>query len=291
MLEFLYDNFVDPLSFDFYRIALITSILVSISTAMTSLVIVNKSWAMLGMGLSNSVFPGVVIGSLIHFPLAITIGAFSTGLACFYLTSFIMSHSRLKADAALGMCYSCFFALGLILLSFVKTEQHITHILFGNLLGVETSDFIELCIICGLVMVVTLFKFKDIILFTFDELQFRVLGLGYQRFYNLMLVILTLTIIASLQAIGILLTISYLVLPAVTAQLFSKRLRNVLLIAIGSNLFSSYWGITLAYILNISTGPSIVVMQTLLFLCGFTYRKIANWRTRQLRIKQAAVSN
>lgn len=285
-MQFLYDNFVDPLNFEFYRLALLTSVLVSITTAIMSLVIVNKNWAMLGMGLSNSVFPGVVLGSLIHLPLAMTIGAFSTGLLCFYLTNFILAHSRLKTDAALGMCYSCFFALGLILLSFVKTESHITHILFGNLLGVEDSDFIELTVACVIVILFALFRFKDIVLFTFDELQFKTLGLGYQRFNNYLLVILTLTIIASLQAIGILLTISYLVLPAVTAQLFSKSLRKVLLITIVSNLLASYLGLSLSYILDVSTGPTIVCTQTVIFIFAFIYRKLANYKARKKMLLQ-----
>ncbi|RIY34631.1 metal ABC transporter permease [Psittacicella gerlachiana] len=286
MLEFFYENFIDPLNYEFYRVAIITSILVSISTAIVSVVVVNKNWAMLGMGLSNSVFPGVVLGSLLHFPMSMTLGAFITGLFCFYLTNFILRHSRLKADAALGMCYSCFFAIGLLLLSFVKTESHITHILFGNLLGVEESDYYELLIISIIVIIFSITRFRDIILFTFDELQFKILGLGFERFHNLMLVILTLTIIASLQAIGILLTIYYLVLPAVTAQLFSKRLRNVMLLGIFVNLISSYFGLSLSYILNVSTGPTIVVMQTSFFLIAFVYRRIRNWLMRNQKIAQ-----
>ncbi|RIY32224.1 hypothetical protein CKF54_05280 [Psittacicella hinzii] len=281
MLEFIYDNFLDPLNYEFYRIAIITSILVSFSTAIVSVVVVNKNWAMLGMGLSNSVFPGVVLGSLIHIPIAMTIGAFSSGLLCFYLTNFILAHSKLKTDAALGMCYSCFFAVGLLLLSFIKTESHITHILFGNLLGVEESDYYELLIISVVVLVFVVFRFRDIVLFTFDELQFKILGLNFQRFHNYMLVILTLTIIASLQAIGILLTISYLVLPAVTAQLISKKLGHVFAIGIITNLISSYAGLSLSYILNIATGPSIVVMQTIFFLLAFVYRRLRNWQIRR----------
>lgn len=285
MFEFFYDNFIDPLNYEFYRVAIITSILVSFSTAIVSVVVVNKNWAMLGMGLSNSVFPGVVLGSLLHIPMAMTIGAFSTGLLCFYLTNFILHNSRLKADAALGMCYSCFFAIGLLLLSFVKTESHITHILFGNLLGVEESDYYELLVISIIVLLFAIFKFRDIILFTFDPLQFKILGIGYKRFNNIMLVILTLTIIASLQAIGILLTISYLVLPAVTAQLISKRLSRVIILGVVTNLLSSYMGLSLSYILNIATGPTIVVMQTCFFLLAYIYRRLANWHVRRREIK------
>lgn len=288
LADFFYYNFIEVLEYDFYTTAIYASVLVSIATALMSIIIVNKNWAMLGMGLSNSVLPGVVIGSKFSFPLALTLGAFSTSLLCFYLTYFIVKYSRLKNDAALGMCYSCFLALGLLLLNFVETEAHITHILFGNLLGIPDNEYLELVIICCSIIAFFIVKYRDIMLFTFDELHFKIIGLKHQFFHNLILVLLTMTIVASLQAIGILLTISYLVLPAVTAQLLTKKLTLSVVIGIACNLFASYAGLSIGYIADIATGPSIVVVQTILFLFAYSYRRMSNSRTRRQRIMSTA---
>lgn len=286
LYTFFYENFIEVLQYDFYQRALISSLLISVVTSVVSVVVVNKNWAMLGMGLSNSVFPGVVIGTQFSFPLALTLGAFSTGLLCFYLTNFIVTHSKLKKDAALGMCYTCFFALGLVILAFVHTQSHVQHILFGNLLGIRDSEYYGFLIVAGVVVIFNFLKFKDIILYTFDERQFQILGLNFKFMNNFMLVILTLTIITCLQVVGILLTVSYLVLPTATGQLVSKRLKWVITIGLVASVLASYLGLSLAYILDISTGPTIVAMQSLFFLIAY-----ATKRLRELVHNQRKLTN
>lgn len=290
MLDSIYDfimfNFVEVLEFDFYRQAIYASILISIATALVSLVLVHKNWAMLGMGLSNSVLPGVVIGSKFAWPLAMTVGAFSSSLLCFYLTYIVLTYTRLKEDAAMGLCYTSFFAIGLLILNFIETETHVLHILFGNLLGMHDHEYYELIFTCLVVIVFFVVKFRDIVLFTFDELQFKVLGLNFKLFHHLILVLLTLTIIASLQAIGILLTISYLVLPTVTAQQLTNKLHRTLMIGIVSNLVASYFGISVAFILDVATGPTIVVLQSFIFALAYCYNKISHSRQRRIQLQQ-----
>lgn len=122
--------------------------------------------------------------------------------------------------------------------------------------------------------------------FTFDELQFKVLGLNFKLFHHVILVLLTLTIIASLQAIGILLTISYLVLPTVTAQQLTNKLHRTLMIGIVSNLVASYLGISVAFILDVATGPTIVVLQSFIFALAYCYNKISYSRQRRVQLQQ-----
>lgn len=282
--SWFYFNFVEVLDFDFYRYALFAAVLVSISTGIVSIVVVNKNWAMLGMGLSNSVFPGVVLGSLLHFPGALTLGAFISGLTCFALTNFLVKHTKLKNDAALGMCYSCFFALGLFLLSYVRTSQHISHILFGNLLGISDDAFIELILVALAAIGFAALRFRDMILFTFDEVQFSMCGLGLARFRNYMLILLTLVIIASLQAIGILLTISYLVLPAIFARQVTDKLNRLVWYAIGFNLVTSYVGLQVAFVTEFAVGPSIVVTQSLVYVIAHLVARVFA-RSQQQRLR------
>lgn len=283
---FFYQNFIEVLQYEFFQRSVISSLLISVITAIISVVVVNKNWSMLGMGLSNSIFPGVVIGLQFSFPLALTTWAFITGLSSFHLTNFIVRHSKLKTDVALGMCYTCFFAIGLVLLAVLGATTHATHILFGNLLGIEDKDYYGFLIVTAIVLVFSVIKFKDIMLFTFDERQFKILGLNYKLFYNFMLFILTLTIIVTLQAVGILLTISYLVLPTAIGQLISKKLPVVIGIALASNLIASYFGITFAYIFDIATGPSIVVLQGMLFIGAYVYYRLHKYYIIKTSIKQ-----
>ena len=158
--------FVEPFAYDFMQRALGMSLLVAAVCAVLSCYLVLKGWSLMGDAISHAVLPGIVIAFVIGIPLAV--GAFLAGLACALLTGYLKYNSRVKEDTVMGIVFSGMFGFGLVLFTKVETDQHLNHILFGNVLGVTAGDLIETAIIAGGTLLVVLAKRRDLLLYCFD---------------------------------------------------------------------------------------------------------------------------
>jgi ABC-type Mn2+/Zn2+ transport system permease subunit len=171
-----------------------------------------------------------------------------------------------KEDTVMGVVFTGLFAFGLVLFTKVKSDLHLDHILFGNILGLETGDLRNTLIVGGIVLVTVLVLRRDLLLFCFDPSQARAIGLRTGLLYYLLLSMLALTIVVSLKAVGIILVIAMLVTPGCIAYLLTDRFGKMLWIASGSAVFSSLAGVYVSFFLNASSGACIVLMQALLFV-------------------------
>jgi manganese transport system permease protein len=228
-----------------------------------------KGWALMGDAVSHAVLPGVVIAYVLNIPLAI--GAFVFGVGSVIAIGFIKSKTRIKEDTVIGLVFTGFFALGIVLVSKVKSTIDLGHILFGNVLGIADRDVLQTVIISIITLVTLAILRKDLILFCFDSTHARSIGLNITFLYYVLLSLLSLTAVAGLQTVGIVLVVAMLVTPGATAHLLSDRFDHMLLIAMASGVFSSVSGTYISYHIDGSTGGCIVVVQTLLFLVAMVF--------------------
>lgn len=260
---------IAPLQYGFMVKALWVSALVGLVCAALSCFMILKGWALMGDAVSHAVLPGVVLAYVMNIPLAI--GAFVFGVGSVVAIGFIQSHTRVKEDTVIGLVFTGLFALGIVLVSKVKSSVDLGHILFGNVLGIGDGDIIQTVIIAAITLVTLALLRKDLILFCFDPTHARSIGLNTNFLYYVLLSLLSLTAVAGLQTVGIILVVAMLVTPGATAYLLCDRFDRMMLVAMTSGVFSSVLGTYISYHLDASTGGCIVVVQTLVFLIAMIF--------------------
>jgi manganese/iron transport system permease protein len=258
-----------PLSYPFMQRAMIVAVLVGAVCAVLSCYLVLRGWSLMGDAISHAVLPGIVIAYAVGLPLAI--GAFVAGLACALFTGYLKENSRVKEDTVMGIVFSGMFGFGLVLFTKVETDQHLNHILFGNMLGVTVSDLIETAIIAGITLVAVTLKRRDLLLYCFDPNHARAIGLPIRVLHYGLLIFLSLTIVASLKAVGIILVIAMLVAPGAIAYLLTDSFERMLLIAAAIAVSSSVLGTLVSFHIDGATGACIVLIQMVVFLLAFVF--------------------
>jgi len=228
----------------------------------------------MGDAVSHAVLPGLAIAVIVNIP--IIIGAFLAGLFCAVATGFIKQSSRVKEDAVMGIVFSGMFALGLVLINMVETDVHLLHILFGNVLGISQQDFVQAGVIAFICSAIMLIKRKDLMLYCFDSAHAAVVGLPVKRLHFMLLVLLALTIVASLKAAGIILVIAMLIAPGAIGFLLTQSFDKMLLVALSVSVASCIVGTILSYHFDAATAPLIVVIQTFLFLIALVFKVSKN---------------
>jgi ABC-type Mn2+/Zn2+ transport system permease subunit len=260
---------LEPFQFPFMVDAMVVGVAVGAVCAVLSCYLVLKGWSLMGDAISHAVLPGIVIAYAIGLPLAL--GAFISGLACAVLTGYIKANSRVKEDTVMGVVFTGLFAFGLVLFTKVKSDLHLDHILFGNILGLEPGDLRDTLIVAGVTLAVVLALRRDLLLFCFDPGHARTIGLRTRFLYYLLLSLLAVTIVVSLKAVGIILVIAMLVTPGCIGYLLTDRFGRMLAVAVASAMGSSFLGVYASFFLNASTGACIVLLQAAVFLVALVF--------------------
>lgn len=262
-------EFLEPFQFAFMRDALLVGGVVAAMCAVLSCFLILKGWSLMGDAVSHAVLPGIVLAYIAGIPLAI--GAFVAGLCCAVGTGFIKQNSRIKEDTVMGVVFTGMFAFGLVLFSRTESDMHLDHILVGNILGIRHSQVWQTLALGGVVLGVTLALRRDLLLICFDPAQARVMALPDKLLNYLLLGLLSLAIVVSLQAVGIILVVAMLVAPGSIAHLWTDRFDRMLAIAVAAATGSTLTGIIISYHIDASTGACIVLVQTLLFVATLAF--------------------
>lgn len=274
---------LEPFQFEFIRDALWVGMMVAAMGAVLSCFLILKGWSLMGDAISHAVLPGIVLAYIVGLPLAA--GAFAAGLLCAAGTGFIKRHSRVKEDAVMGVVFTGMFAFGLVIFSRTPSDMHLDHILVGNILGIPFPQFLQVQVIGAAVLVVSLLLRKDLLLICFDPMHARVLAMRDRMLHYLLLILLSLAIVASVQAVGIIMVVAMLVIPGSTATLWTDRFDRMLVIATASAVLATAGGILISYHISGSTSACIVLLQAAGFVMSLVvapkYGLIA--RRRQLR--------
>jgi manganese/iron transport system permease protein len=242
-------------------------VMVAIPTALLSCFLVLKGWSLMGDAISHAVLPGVVLAYIVGIPLGV--GAFGAGMACALSVGYLKENSRIKEDTVMGVVFAGLFGLGIVLYTSIQTDVHLDHILFGDILGVSPEDLIQTGIIALVVTAIVLAKWRDLLLFTFDPQQAGAIGLPVRWLHYGLLALLSLTIVAALTAVGIVLVIALLVAPGAIAFLISKRFAPMMLIAVTVSVLSSLIGIYLSFFIDSAPAPTIVLLMSATFIVAF----------------------
>jgi manganese/iron transport system permease protein len=269
MIETSLHIFTEPLAFAFMQRALLSACMVASVCAVFSCFLVLRGWSLMGDAVSHAVLPGLVLAYVIGWPLSV--GAFLAGLGCAFASGYLKAHSRVKEDAVMGIVFSGMFALGLVLLTRIETDLHLMHILFGNVLGVSWADIAEIAIIAGGALLVLLIRWRDFMLYCFDPVQASLSGLSVTRLHFGLLILLSMTIVAALKAVGIILVIAMLIAPGAIAFLLVRRFQTMMLVAWIVSMTSCISGVFLSFYLDVAPAPLIVVIQGCIFVVILMY--------------------
>lgn len=259
-----------PFQYPFMQNAFWIGAIISVPTALLSCFLVLKGWSLMGDAVSHAVLPGVVLAYVAGIPLIV--GAFGAGMVCALATGYLAENSRVKRDTIMGVVFSGMFALGIILFTSVETDQHLDHILFGNMLGIGAADLATSGAISAVVALVLLAKWKDFLLHAFDPAQAQASGLQIGWLHYGLLSILSLTIVATLSAVGIILAIALLIAPGAVAFLLVRRFSAMLMVAVAVTLASTFLGTYASFFINSDAAPTIVLILTGAFILAFIRR-------------------
>jgi ABC-type Mn2+/Zn2+ transport system permease subunit len=263
----LLDAIIEPLRHGFMLKALAVGTFVSVVCAVLSCFVVLKGWALVGDALTHAVLPGIVLAYIVGLPMGL--GALASGIACVVAAGAARPYSRVKPDALLGIAFSGFLAIGLILLVATPSDIHFLHVLFGNLLGIETPEIVQTVLIGSVALVAVLLLRKDLVLLCFDPAQARVIGLSPARLELILLVLVAMTVVSALEAVGVVLVVAMLITPGCIGFLLATRFSRMLVIAVAAAVVSAISGTLASFWLNGATGASIVLVLTVLFVLAF----------------------
>ena len=260
---------------------LLASVMVGILCAVMGTYVVLRGMAFLGDAMAHAILPGVAIAFLLHGSLLV--GAIIAAVIIALSIGLFSKGGVVKEDTAIGILFAAALSLGVALISSIQTYAvDLSHILFGNVLGVSQSDLWLTAGLGLLVLASVALFYKQFLVISFDPILAATLRLPVELLRNLMLVLLALTVVVSLQTVGVGLAAAMLVTPAATAYLLTRRLWPMMLVSASIGAFSSLAGLYLSYYLNIVSGSAIVLMATVIFLAVFLFqpRRGLLWRKR-----------
>lgn len=258
---------LQPFEFEFMINAFLISIAISVPASVLSCYLILKGWSLMGDAISHAVLPGIVIAYIINIPLII--GAFIAGLLCTFFTGFISDNSRVKQDTVMGVVFSGMFAIGIVIYTKIESNLHLDHILFGNMLGINKQDLIITSIISIIISAIVFIKWKDLLVFCFDPIQSKALGLNIKTLHYGLLILLSLTIVTILKAVGIILAIALLITPGAIAFLITKKFNRMLIYSIMISTTSTLSGVYMSFYIDSAPAPTIVLVMTILFIITF----------------------
>jgi manganese/iron transport system permease protein len=259
------DALIEPLGHAFFVRALLGAALVGTVCAVVGTFVVLRGLAFIGDAISHAAFPGVVAAFLLKGPylLGAGIAAVATALAI----GWVSRRARIRADTAIGVLFAGTFALGVFMFSSIQGYvADLFSFLFGYLLSTTVEDLVGLGILGALVLGTVAVLWKELLYATFDPLGAAASGLRVDWLESIFLALVALTIVISLQAVGIILVVAMLVTPAATAQLLVVRFGRLMALAVVVGVTSSIAGLYLSYWLDAASGATIVLVQTGAFL-------------------------
>ena len=257
----------EPLSYGFAVRGLLAGLLAAASCAALSAFVVWRGMAFIGDAVAHSILPGVVLAFIFGFSLFL--GALAAALVTALGIGVLTRKQSMREDTAIGVIFTGLFALGIILLSRITSYQDLSHILLGNMLGVNGADILLMAIIAGVVILVVAFFYKELLVTSFDPGHSKVIGLSPELMRYGLLFLIAVTVVAGIQTVGIVLVLALLITPAAIASLVSKRLIAIVFISEIVAIFASFAGFYISYYLDLASGASIVLVLSAIFAVAY----------------------
>ena len=263
------DLLIEPFAYGYMAKAIWVSALVGAVCAFLSCYLILKGWALMGDALAHSVVPGVAVAYMLALPYAI--GAFTSGIIAALGIVLVKRLTMLREDAVIGLVFTTFFAIGLLIVSVNPTAVNVQSIILGNILAISDEDVVQVIIIASISLLVLGLKWRDLMLVFFDESHAGSVGLNVWGLRVLFFVLLSACTVAALQTVGAVLVIAMVVTPGATAYLLTDRFGVMICLAMAIGAATSAFGAYVSFFMDGATGGLIVVFQTLVFLVAFIF--------------------
>jgi len=268
----LLDLILSPLQYSFMVRGLFATVLTGIVCAVVGVYVVIRGMAFFGDALAHSILPGVAVGYLLSGGSREPLFWWGTGTAVLVSLAIgaVSRGAKIKEDTAIGIIFAGMFALGIAIISTVKSYTvDLTHFLFGDVLGVSGNQLIIIAAFSAVILLLVIGFYKEFLVLTFDPTLAATLRIPNRVFEYLQLVLIALAISVSFQAVGVALMVAMLVTPAAAAYLLTKRLPVMMILAATIAAISGVIGLYLSYYFNLASGPAIVLVATLIFVIAW----------------------
>lgn len=266
MIEFL----TKPLTYEFMQRGLLAAVMVGVLCAIMGSYVVLRGMAFLGDALAHAILPGVAIAYLLNGNLLI--GALVAAVVVALLIGALSRQGTIKEDTAIGILFAAALSLGVLLISTIRTYAvDLTHILFGNVLGVSSSDLLVTAGLGVFVLGTIVVLYREFLVISFDPILAATLRLPAERLRVFMLILLSLTVVVSLQTVGVGLVSAMLVTPGAAAYLLTRRLSSMMIVAAIIGAVSSTVGLYLSFYLSVASGAAVVLVATFIFMLAFLF--------------------
>ncbi|MGY3710878.1 metal ABC transporter permease subunit [Lactococcus lactis subsp. lactis] len=278
------ENFINGLyEFHFFlQNSLVTAVVIGIVSGAVGCFIILRGMSLMGDAISHAVLPGVAISYILG--INFFVGAIIFGLLSSIIITFIKNNSIIKGDTAIGITFSSFLALGVILIGVANSSTDLFHILFGNILAVQDIDKWLTIGVSGIVLIVIILFFKELLITSFDPLMARAIGMKVNFYHYLLMVLLTLVSVTAMQSVGTILIVAMLITPAATAYLYTNSLRKMIILSSSLGAVSSVLGLFIGYSFNIAVGSSIVITSAIIFAISFLVSPKQNFIKKKVKI-------
>ncbi len=258
---------IEPLQYGFFQRGILAGIIVAVSCGVLSGFIVWRGMAFIGDALAHAVLPGIVISIVLG--IHVLVGALAAAILSVLGIATLTRHKGFKEDTAIGVIFSGAFALGVLLMTRVASYRDLSHILFGNILGVARTDVILISIVGVIVVLGVVFFYKELLVTSFDPTHAKAIGLDPQMIHFALLVLVAATTVLATQTVGVVLVMALLVTPAATASLLVRQLKGIILLSIVFAVVSIICGFYLSYYYDLASGATIVLVLTGMFIISF----------------------
>lgn len=276
-------NFINGLyEFHFLQNTLITAVVIGIVSGAVGCFIILRGMSLMGDAISHAVLPGVAISYILG--INFFIGAIAFGLLSSLIITYIKNNSLIKGDTAIGITFSSFLALGIILIGVANSSTDLFHILFGNILAVQDIDkWLTIGVSIFVLIVIALF-FKQLLITSFDPLMAKAIGMKVNFYHYLLMVLLTLVSVTAMQSVGTILIVAMLITTAATAYLYTNSLKKMLILSSSIGAISSVLGLFIGYTFNIAAGSSIVITSAIIFAVSFLISPKQNFIRKKVKV-------
>jgi ABC-type Mn2+/Zn2+ transport system permease subunit len=271
-LEVVLELLLEPFSYSFMVRGLAAGLLAAIACAVLSGFVVWRGMAFVGDALAHAILPGIVAAFVFGFSLFL--GALGAGALAVIGIGALSGRDKLKEDTAIGVIFSGFFALGILLMSRITSYQDLSHVLFGNILGVAAGDLVGMSVVVVIVLLVVALSFKELLVTSFDPAHAVAIGLSPEIMRYVLLFLLALTTVVAIQTVGVVLVLALLVTPGAAASMVSKRLHVIMGLSIAVAVLATVAGFYGSFYWDVPSGPAIVLTVTFFFVLAYGLSRI-----------------
>ncbi len=272
------DNLLLPFQFPFMQNAFLAALILAAPTAILSCYLVLKGWSLMGDAIAHATLPGIVLAYVAGLPLAV--GAFLAGMFSAVAIGYLRENSRIKQDTVMGIVFSGLFGFGMVIYTQIESDLHLDHILFGNILGISAADLAGLAAIAFGVLAVLAVTWRSMLFHAFDPAGAKALGLNIWLLHYGFLVLLSATIVATLQAVGLILAIGLLIAPGATAFLLVRRFAAMMAAAVSLTLTAMLGGVYASFWLDSAPAPTIILILSIMFVMAFARHSLLARRSK-----------